>query len=222
MKMIDFRPTTVIAACSRPNGVTRQSMTGRVRSLTVGLRSLSTRGCYVGALQPSGGPAKHSRTASRCRTCDNLDEDQSSMRDAPLRIRIMGVRRTALAAALAALVAVPFGLVALHEEGSQLKDVVVRGPVASAPAGATRPSKATGVPIAPTPYEVNGSVAERARSLPNADLAQLAKTGTTLEKLAAIHVLWNRGRRSEVEVLVAEAGSRELTAKLSALRARTK
>lgn len=144
------------------------------------------------------------------------------MREAPLRIRIMGVRRTALAAGLAALVAVPIGLLALEDEGTPAKDVLVRGPVGGAPTAPPPAKPAAKAAIAPTPYDINGPIADRARALPDSELTQIVRTGSTVERLAALHVLWNRGSRAEVEALVAESESRELKAKLKALRARTK
>lgn len=134
-----------------------------------------------------------------------------------MKIRILGVRRAALAAAVAAVVALPIGMLALEGRASRLNAVPVRGPVALASPGPERPS------IAPaTARDDARTLAEHVRTLPTSDLTQLVRAGNALEQCAALHVLWTRGNRSEVETLVAESGSRELIAKLEALRARTK
>lgn len=124
-------------------------------------------------------------------------------------------------------VAIPLGLLAVDHEELGPRQIVVRGPTVrpETPAAGLEPSLAPAREAAPpgsASQNVNLKVIERIRTLPAVELERLVRRGTALERLSALHTLWVRGERAQVEALVAESGDRALVAKLEALRSRTK
>lgn len=137
----------------------------------------------------------------------------------PRWIRISRVRGAALAALVAASVGLPIALTTLDLTAEPRPPRL--GPVAtSAP-----PPDADARRRAAVDPEVQ---ARRARAglllaMSTPELSAVVRDGQDpIERMAGLQVLWNRGERAQAERLVAEARSRELDAKLSALRARTK
>jgi hypothetical protein len=131
-------------------------------------------------------------------------------------IRISRVHGAALAALAAGVVALPIALTTLELGGDPRRS----GPNRVA---TTLPEAA--LPPAPSDARVaaNRAAAESLRQRSSSDLAALVRESPDdLQRMAALHVLWTRGERDHVETLVAQAHSRELDAKLAALRARTK
>lgn len=130
-------------------------------------------------------------------------------------IRISRVRGTALATLAAALLGVPVALTTLDLSAD------TRHPSREHIATNERSAGVVPEQLSPAVAEAR-AMAARLRQLPNDDLVQLVRHGQALERLAALNVLWLRGRRLEAQTLARESNDRALLAKLAALEARTK
>lgn len=145
------------------------------------------------------------------------------------RIAISRVRQAWLGATAAAVLSLPLGLATLAATDSP-DQAAVRSRSTPTPL----PAKPAVVRLDPpgqrTPdrnaaltsgeADASRSVVGRLRTLANAELMHAATTGSDLVRAAAVHLLWLRGAREDVEALVASANDRVLAAKLAALRGR--
>lgn len=146
------------------------------------------------------------------------------------RLAISRVRQAWLGVAAAAVVAVPVGLATLSGPDEPAQAGLRSRSPSTSPSGGPRsavdlapPSRTAGTPRVAAPsaeIAANRSVLARIRALDDRALRQLAVSGDDLERAAAVHVLWLRGAREDVEALVASSNDRLLAAKLSALRGR--